>query len=291
MLRRLVIGIGIVMLCMAAGWLWITPSRGDVTPDDVAGRAAGACPRVPNTPRFAIVYGTVQLEGNAAPVGTLVEVVSPRGDVVGCSPVSTAGYYGAMYVYGEDASANPPIPGMRNGEAGAFRVNGVTASAAPALVWHDDRTPHQVNLTADTPPTHTPTATRTHTSTATRTDTPTATRTHTPTATRTLTPTRTATPTLTPTRTDTPTATPTRTATPTDTRIPTHTPAVTPTPTSTRTPTDTPTITPTPTSTPTATGTATHTPTATPTHTPTVTPTGSPTIRLQVYLPLLFRRP
>ncbi len=109
------------------------------------------CPSVPNTPYFTIAYGTVMVDGTNAPVGTIVEAVSPRGDVVGCFEVNTAGYYGAMYIYGEDTSADPPIPGMRDGEEITFYVNGVEATASPMLVWHDDHEVHEVNLTALSP--------------------------------------------------------------------------------------------------------------------------------------------
>jgi hypothetical protein len=136
-----------------------------------------------------------------------------------------------------------------------------------------------------TPPTETPTITRTPTITFTpsRTRTPTVTRTptntFTPTVTRTPTATRTITPTFTPSR----TRTPTRTVTATHTRFPTRTPTVTRTPLPTRTPTATRTATltrtPTPTRTATRTPTVTRTPTATrtPTSTRTATPTRTPT--------------
>ncbi len=130
--------------------------------------AADGCPDVPITPYFTIAYGAVEVDGADAPVGTIVEAVSPRGDVVGCFEVTTAGHYGAMYIYGEDTSANPPIPGMRDGETVTFRVNGVVATASPSLTWHDDKAPHQVDLSATTPtPTWTPTDTPTPTETST----------------------------------------------------------------------------------------------------------------------------
>ncbi len=57
-----------------------------------------------------------------------------------------------MYVYGEDTSVNPPVPGMREGGGIGFRVNGMTATATPALTWTDDRELHQVNLSATSTP-------------------------------------------------------------------------------------------------------------------------------------------
>lgn len=133
--------------------------------------SSDGCPPIPNTPYFTIAYGTVLVDGMNAPAGTIVEAVSPRGDVVGCFEVSTSGHYGAMYIYGEDASAEPPIPGMRDGEEVSFYVDGVEATAVPVLIWHDDHELHEVNLTASSP-TPTPAA---PTPTPTRADTPTPT--------------------------------------------------------------------------------------------------------------------
>jgi hypothetical protein len=126
--------------------------------------STGTCPPVQGTTKFTIAYGTVQLDGADAPAGTVVEAVSPRGDVVGCFVVTIAGNYGAMFVYGEDESASPPIPGMREGEVVTFMVNGGIAVAWPVLVWQNDKDLHQVNLTAVS---STPTPTFTSTPTAT----------------------------------------------------------------------------------------------------------------------------
>ena len=112
-----------------------------------AARAA-TCPTVPNTPSFTFAYGPVQLYGSAAAVGTVVEALSPRGDLAGCFEVETSGAYGAMHIYGEDTSASPAIPGMRDGETVVFRVDGVPAGATPELIWHDDRDLHQIDLDA-----------------------------------------------------------------------------------------------------------------------------------------------
>jgi PKD repeat protein len=112
---------------------------------------AATCPNVANTPTFTIAYGPVQIDGVDAPVGTVVEAVSPREEIVGCFEVTSAGHYGAMYVYGEDQSVAPPIPGMKDGEPVTFRVNGLAATASPALLWHNDRASHLAELTARSP--------------------------------------------------------------------------------------------------------------------------------------------
>ena len=121
----------------------------------------------------------------------MVEARNPRGNTVGCMVLANAGILPLMQIYGEDATASPPIPGMRDGETVAFYVDGQAAAICGGNwdgVWHDDKGYHQVTLCA-TSPSPTPTAT------ATPTETPTVTPTHTPT----VTPTATSSPTPTPT--------------------------------------------------------------------------------------------
>jgi hypothetical protein len=108
---------------------------------------SAACPPVQNTPSFTIAYGEFWWDGAATPVDRVVEAVSPRGDVVGCFLVTSSGYYGTMYVYGEDTSVTPAIPGMRSGEVVRFRTNGQYLLSTPALAWSNDRAMHKVDLT------------------------------------------------------------------------------------------------------------------------------------------------
>jgi hypothetical protein len=104
-----------------------------------------SCPNVSPTPFLTLLYGQARLDGAAAPAGAVVEVITPRGDVAGCTVVREGGQYGYVQVYGEDATS-PPIPGFRPGEPLAFRVDGRPVVAVPALAWQNDRTPHAVNL-------------------------------------------------------------------------------------------------------------------------------------------------
>ncbi len=110
---------------------------------------AATCPDLA-TPFWTIAYNNVTIAGQPAPPGTVVTAESPRGDVVGCFIVKqdTPGLYGFMPIYGEDPTAIPPIPGMRDGELVTFRVNGALAVPDPPLEWHDDKTPHPVDLEA-----------------------------------------------------------------------------------------------------------------------------------------------
>jgi PKD repeat protein len=107
-----------------------------------------SCPTVQNTPFFTIVYGSVLLNGGSAPVGSLVKAYSPRNDLVGCYAVTSTGNYGTMYIYGEDLSVDPPIPGMRSNEEVTFTIEEIQATAIPPLSWANDKDLHEINLSS-----------------------------------------------------------------------------------------------------------------------------------------------
>ena len=136
----------IVALILAPGLVRAHRPR-PVSPPAVG---AGVCPPVQNTPFFTIAYGTVTINDQDAPAGAIVEARTPRGEVAGCFAVSRhPGHYGAMYVYGEDTSITPPIPGMREGETVAFYVDGVAATSVPTLTWTNDWALHPITVYAD----------------------------------------------------------------------------------------------------------------------------------------------
>ena len=118
------------------------------TPEAVERTIVSQMCDVPTTPYFTQFYGEVTMAGQPAAAGTLVEAFNPRGDRVGCFQVTSPGLYGYMRVYGEDVSANPPIPGMRAGERVTFKVNGLLAQATGDTVWQDDKATRRVNLVA-----------------------------------------------------------------------------------------------------------------------------------------------
>ena len=138
--------VGLLLLAVLSGWprpatqvrSWLLAGQ----------RSASTCPPVQGTPYFTYAYGTLTVDGASAPVGMVVEARSPRGDVAGCFKVTAAGNYGMMYIYGEDTTVTPTIPGMRAGETVAFYVNGSPATAAPVLTWVNDKSWHEVNLEA-----------------------------------------------------------------------------------------------------------------------------------------------
>lgn len=194
-----------------------TSSKEATEPSEQAKQGEGASKApgcdVASTPYFTQVYGEVNVDSQPAPVGTRVEALSPRGDLVGCFQVTSVGVYGYMRAFGEDASSTPLTPGMRPGEVMQFKVDGQAAQANGDVTWQDDKTPRVINLNlTQTTSSPTPTPTLINTATPSLTPTPFATITPTPTFTPTVTPTATATPSasVTPQLTSTPTATSTR---------------------------------------------------------------------------------
>ena len=153
MRQRLFIRTAVIAAALALGPSLVLATL--FVPTSSPASADGVCPPVQNTPFFTIVYGTVTMNEQDAPAGTVVETHSPRGDVVGCFVVTDPGNYGAMYVYGEDTSVSPPIPGMRAGETVAFYVDGLEATPDPILAWSNDKDLHEVDLSATgvSPPT------------------------------------------------------------------------------------------------------------------------------------------
>lgn len=111
-------------------------------------QARAANCQVTATPSWSVAYGSISVAGQPAPAGTVVTAETPRGEVVGCFVVETTGQYGFMSVYGEDASSDPVIPGMRAGEPVVFRVNGVMAVPTPQFTWQDNKTRTRSDLAA-----------------------------------------------------------------------------------------------------------------------------------------------
>ena len=144
--NQLAVYTGIILLVIGALWARVgrsaAPGPALLAPE----AATAACLPVQNTPSFTIAYGEAWLNAAIAPSGSIVEAITPRGEVAGCFQVSSAGYYGTMYVYGEDTSVTPAIPGFKNNEIIVFRINHTQAVAMPALVWSNDRAMHKVDL-------------------------------------------------------------------------------------------------------------------------------------------------
>lgn len=188
-------------------------------------------------PLPATFYGAVTLNGVDAPEGTPVWAL-----IDGVTMAESAVFlFEGRSVYVLDVPGDDPdTPQAEGGTEGAvmrFEIGNMVADQT--ATWQEGAST-ELNLTAASLPTATPT----HTPMPTATDTPIPTATNTPTPTATDAPTATATPTHTPapTATDTPIPTATSTPTPTATATPTHTSTATYTPTPV---VPTPTLTPT----------------------------------------------
>jgi len=142
-LRTMVPGQGYLIFATQA--LSLTYPSG-VSGAELNAAASSTCEGVLPTPYRTLVYGPVEVNGRPAPAGTKVEVRTPRGGLAGCFVVQHEGKFGLLPVFGEDATANPPIDGFRDGEALTFYVNGVAAESGSSLAWQDDWATHLNNL-------------------------------------------------------------------------------------------------------------------------------------------------
>lgn len=110
---------------------------------------SGAQGDVIPTSTWVDFFGNVTLDGEAAPIGTLIKAFDPQGVLCGEFIVHTAGVYGWIHVYG-DNSLTPNIDeGASLGDTLTFYVNDFPATSAPSPVqWSGDRTRQEVNLSA-----------------------------------------------------------------------------------------------------------------------------------------------
>jgi hypothetical protein len=118
----------------------------DARPGTPADQAAPC--RVTATPNLLLLFGALTVNDRPAAVGTVVEALTPRGDVAGCFVVDTPGQYGFMALFGEDPTATPAIPGFRPDEPIRLRVNGLETTLAEPIRWQDDLAPRRVDLAA-----------------------------------------------------------------------------------------------------------------------------------------------
>lgn len=105
------------------------------------------CGDVSPTPAFTWIYGGLLVNGQPAPVGSRVDVLTPRGELAGCFTVDITGLYGFLPVYGAD-NGNPPLPGFADGEPMTLRVNGQVVELSEPLLWRNDKQERQIDLSA-----------------------------------------------------------------------------------------------------------------------------------------------
>lgn len=149
-LQALHLGDGYLIRMNAAGALQypVGSSGQSVQRQGSAPERYAACASVQRTPDMTLVYGRLTVDGAPAPAGTVLEAVTPRGEVAGCTVVEQTGQYGIMQVYGADAEAG--IPGFQAGEPMQWRIDGVTVAAAP-LTWSGERELQPLDIGRDEP--------------------------------------------------------------------------------------------------------------------------------------------
>lgn len=105
-----------------------------------------SCPAVQTTNRYLFIFGSVTINGQPAPVNTVIEARNVQNVTAGCFQTTSAGIYPLMHIYGADSSVTPAVPGMATNELIRFFVNGFPAVASPALNWTNSKSSTQVNL-------------------------------------------------------------------------------------------------------------------------------------------------
>ncbi len=115
------------------------PAVGSLPPAEPPG-----CAGVSATPYASLLYGRAYLDGTPAPIGTVIELITPRGERAGCAAVGSGGVFGLSLAFGTDLARN--IPGFQDGETITLRMAGCDALSVD---WSADYQPSQVTLTVN----------------------------------------------------------------------------------------------------------------------------------------------
>jgi len=100
------------------------------------------CDSAAATPFATIVYGELQWFGQPVPAGSLVEFITPRGEVAGCNRIMDSGWLPLTHVFGADGQG---ATGFADGEPLYIRVNGVDLPQPLNITWQDDKMPHEIH--------------------------------------------------------------------------------------------------------------------------------------------------
>ncbi len=100
------------------------------------------CSDLHPTPNSTLIYGQILFSGYLAPQGTLVEFLTPEGEVAGCGRITEDGVLPLTQVFGEYDLIDDT--GFVEGEPIIIRINGVETIMQLETLWTDDKTPHEV---------------------------------------------------------------------------------------------------------------------------------------------------
>ncbi len=102
------------------------------------------------TPYFTSFYDSASTYlGQPLVPGTIVTAYDQSGVLCGMDTVQTAGYYGFMPVYGDDAGSTGIDEGAESGETIVFKINGRTATVVLGDPTFTDQTNKNVRLSAE----------------------------------------------------------------------------------------------------------------------------------------------
>lgn len=94
------------------------------------------------------LHGTITLYGLPAPMGTVVDAYDPDGVHCGEFEVHTAGIYGSVAVYRDDALTPEVDEGCDPGDVITLRINGYQAESDVIVIWTENGDLIEANLSA-----------------------------------------------------------------------------------------------------------------------------------------------
>ena len=94
------------------------------------------------TPNSTLVYGQILFSGSPAPQGTVVELLTPGGEVAGCGRITEDGLLPLTQVYGKTNEGDET--GFVEGEPITIRIMGIDMIEELDILWSDDKVPHEV---------------------------------------------------------------------------------------------------------------------------------------------------
>ncbi len=106
------------------------------------------------TPEWADFWGTLTIDGAAAPVGTIVAAYDANGIYCGDFIVAEAGQYGFLHVYGDDTSSTAD-EGAETGDSISFKAFlplsdvPITLTPSGSATWQGRGSRTEINLSGD----------------------------------------------------------------------------------------------------------------------------------------------
>lgn len=103
----------------------------------------------PQAPEWVNFFGDITINGNPAPIGTIVEAYDPDGIKCGSDTVTTIGIYGFLAVYRDDITTTGVDEGAVPGDTITLKINGIIATPtiiSGGLTWTSNGTQNNVDL-------------------------------------------------------------------------------------------------------------------------------------------------